>query len=240
MSDQQSQQWQDELMEYLVHDLKSPLATILSNFHLLEQYVRDTAGGELLQNGRRAALRMERMILNILDIGRLEVGQLELKTVKVPIEDLLEEAIRAVHLAGRYRGVEIECDLKQWADVVVRVDFDLMTRVIVNLLDNAIRFSPDDSPVIITATRNADAQLVVAIKDRGIGVPEQWQERIFDKYIKRGEQGPGRSSHGMGLTFAKLVSNVHGITIGVRPGEPEGSEFYLIFPPHQHRQAGTY
>lgn len=231
MSDQPSQRWQDELMEYLVHDLKSPLTTILSNFHLLEQYVTDNAGGELLQNGRRAALRMERMILNILDIGRLEAGQLKLKTVEVPIEDLLEEAIRAVHLAGRNRGVEIITDLKECADVLVGVDFDLMTRVIVNLLDNAIRFSPDDTPVVITATRNPDAQLVVAIMDRGIGVPAEWQERIFDKYVHRGEKGPGRNSHGMGLAFAKLVSNVHGITIGVRTGQPEGSEFYLIFPP---------
>jgi signal transduction histidine kinase len=222
----EAEAWSTEQLEYLVHDLKNPLGTILTNLHLLAPRLPDETAGRLLNDAHGAAQRLERMVLNLLDVGRLSAGQLPLELIAVPLEDLVEEALVAIRPAAMARGVALHEDLGAPGPELVRVDFDLMTRVLVNLLENAIRHSPAGSSVRLTAEPEA-ATVRLVISDQGAGVPEEWRTRIFERFVQRGGPGPGRVGRGLGLAFARLVADAHGVPLGVEAAEPNGSRFYL-------------
>jgi K+-sensing histidine kinase KdpD len=218
-----------DLVAYLVHDLKSPLATILSNLHLISQVMDDPKGDELIKQGRQAAERMERMILNLLDLGRLDDGLLELKPVEVPLDDLVDEAIVAVRPLADGRSVSLEIGLGDLAQRLVSVDFDLMTRVLINLLENAIRHTPQETAVSIRAVAE-NGGFALYVEDEGHGVPEADREWIFDKFARQRTNGSHRTGTGLGLAFSKLVAEAHSIDVGVCGREGQGSRFFLRFP----------
>jgi signal transduction histidine kinase len=104
-----------------------------------------------------------------------------------------------------------------------------MTRVLVNLLENAIRHSSAGGSVRLSAEPQPDT-LRLIISDEGAGVPEEWRTRIFERFVQRGAGGPGRVGRGLGLAFSRLVADAHGVPIGVEAGEPTGSRFFLGIP----------
>lgn len=226
----EAEAWSTEQIEYLVHDLKNPLGTILTNLRLLRPRLgTEPASHRLVGDAEAAARRLEHMVLNLLDVGRLSAGQLTLELISVPLEDLVEEAVAAVRPTATARAVTLEESLGPPATTLVRVDFDLMTRVLVNLLENAIRHSPSGAAVRL-ATERRGGDLRLTISDRGAGVPEPWRTRIFERFVQRGPGGPGRVGRGLGLAFSRLVAEAHGVVIGVEPGEPTGSRFYVGLP----------
>jgi signal transduction histidine kinase len=223
----QDHSWSNEQIEYLVHDLRSPLTSILTNLQLLHVKADQPAVTKLVEECRQTAQRMERMILNLLDLGQLESGRLGLQIIDVPLEDLVEEALFLVRPMANARRVALDEQLGACADSLVAVDFDLMTRVLVNLLENAVRHSPQGSPVTIRASREAAGVYCLYVEDEGVGVPEEWKDRIFERFVQRSPSDTSRIGRGLGLAFSKLVSDEHGFDIGVELRASKGSRFYL-------------
>jgi two-component system sensor histidine kinase/response regulator len=226
------QRQKEELTEIVVHDLKNPLAAIASNAEFLG--MARVMNDDVREGARaivRAAENMQRMVLDILDVARAEDVGLTLHREPVELVGLLRRAAALMaHRAEERRvrvGVETACP-ELWA----RIDADLMRRVIENLLDNAIRYTPSAGRVVLLA-QDLGALALLGVADGGPGIPAEERERIFDKYarlersVDRAQQRFGR---GIGLSFVKMVVTAHGGEIAVRDNLPHGARFEIVVP----------
>jgi two-component system, sensor histidine kinase and response regulator len=225
----QVQRQKDELTALVVHDLKSPLSTVLALSRLLGRdaaLAKDTKDSlELITS---ASENMARMVVNLLDISKSEDGQLKPRPEVIALPPLAQELVDAFRRRAAER--ELTLELKIDPSFEVFADRDLFRRVLENLLDNALRYAPRKSTVRIEAEAEGKFS-AVRVCDEGKGVPDEVKDRIFDKYVQLG--GPedrARSSRGLGLAFCKLACEVHGGSIRVEPNEPKGSRFVVRLP----------
>jgi len=224
-----AQRRREELTGLIVHDLKSPLASAIANvrFALGEagvgQEVREALGDVLT-----AGMAMNRMIMNLLDIGRSEDGALVPRPEAVAVRALLDEvgAEAARRAADRGQRLVIESEALE-----VRADRDLLRRVLENLVDNSLRYSPEGSTVRLEARADAGAA-ELRVRDDGLGVPAAYRERIFEKYVTLDPASSAevRSSRGLGLVFCRLAVEAHGGRIWVEDNHPRGSTFCVRLP----------
>ncbi|HEX7670976.1 MAG TPA: hybrid sensor histidine kinase/response regulator [Polyangiaceae bacterium] len=219
-----------ELTDLIVHDLKNPIATVLVNAGY-------ALGCSTLSEDQWAALHdvvatahtMNRMVMNLLDISASEDGSLKTSVSSTDLSALVEQvrgtmARRAV-LEQRQLAVE-----GPTSSVVAPVDPDLLRRILENLVDNCLKYTPRGSSVSIVLERT-DTSVRIRVKDQGAGVPTGERERIFEKYAQiEGGPSSARSSRGLGLRFCKLAAEAHGGRIWVEDNEPRGSAFVLALP----------
>ncbi|HEX6244826.1 MAG TPA: ATP-binding protein [Polyangiales bacterium] len=226
------QRQKEELTEIVVHDLKNPLAAIASNaaFMSMAKVMNDDVadGARAIA---RAADNMLRMVHDILDVSRAEEAGMTLR--KEPL-DLVALARRAAALMARRaeeRRVSLGVELGV-SELKARVDADLLRRVLENLLDNAIRYTPSHGRVeIVVRDLGEHAQLSVA--DGGPGIPPAERARIFEKYaqLERTEdRAQQRFGRGIGLSFVKLVVDAHQGRIEVGDNLPHGARFDIVVP----------
>jgi len=196
------------LLNSVSHDLRSPLATVtgvlstvLEKGALLSEPVRR----ELLENAKEEAARLNRFVGKLLDITRLESGTTVLKTELCDLEDLLGCALTAVdsQLNGRFIEVKLGSDLP-----LVPMDMVLMNQVLINLLDNALKYSPPDGEVEISADCIGE-KLVIQVLDSGSGVPEGELKRIFEKFYRIPVPESVKGT-GLGLTICHGIVEAHG------------------------------
>jgi PAS domain S-box-containing protein len=213
----------------LVHDLKTPLTVIL----LSSKYVvEDLAEPELVIEHataiERSADAMHRMVLDLLDVGRSEDGQLVAKLADVDLRAALAElADRAAPLLkSKSQTLAITGDVGK-----VRVDEELMLRAVQNLLDNCCKYAPMRSAIEVSLEAT-DRGVVLAVADRGPGIPDEAKQKIFDLYtrLERDTQQHTRTSRGVGLAFCKLALAAHGGDIWVEDREGGGSVFRCRWP----------
>jgi len=221
-----------QMTAFLVHDLKTPLTSILTNLQLLEARLTDEHSQRFINDGKLAARRLERMLLDMLDVRRMRDGLIKLRRVEIPLDDLVEEAFVTVRPMALAKGIDLHVVLGEAADRIVLVDFDLMTRLLTNLLENAVRHSPEGSAVHIRALLDddeVDGGFMLCIDDCGDGVPPEDRERIFGQFVQLDGQRLSREGRGLGLAFCRGVAEAHGLDIGVTDNESGGSRFYLRF-----------
>ncbi len=215
------------LAQTLVHDLKNPLTTILGNLELLrrgaEEKVRDRIDRSL-----RSASRMLKMVMNLLDVERLEEGRLRPKTETVNAVDIAVAAVEEAEVAAEQRSVALQLEVADPA--WVQADSDLLRRVVDNLIANAITHSPSDSVVeVVVCNRPEGVEL--AVSDAGPGVPEEAREEVFEKYSQLNPGDTSRSfNKGLGLTFCRLAVEAHGGTIWVDSAAGGGACFHTLLP----------
>ncbi|MBI5514961.1 MAG: hybrid sensor histidine kinase/response regulator [Deltaproteobacteria bacterium] len=225
-----AQRQREALAAFLVHDLKNPLASILANGEYLSE---DSALPPDLREAaldiRCAAATMHRMVLDLLDIDRSEEGLLTLAPTEFELRALLAEVQGAVARRAGDRRLRVEPYVHAGAERLLG-DRELMRRVLENLVDNAIRYSPPGGTIRVTAAA-PEGHLELRVEDQGPGVPEAWREKIFEKYTRIDQEadGAGRSSRGLGLTFCRLVAEAHGGRIFV-DASPAGSVFCVRVP----------
>ncbi len=212
---QRLQLQKEQLSAFVVHDLKNPVNTI----DLLAQRVlRNPAADE---RSRDSATKIHdetrslmRMITNLLDIGKADEGQLAPSRRPIEARDLVASVLEDMHARATAEGVELVTDV---AAITLDVDPDLVHRVLANLVDNAIRHSPEGAVVRIVVARVGSA-LELRVIDAGPGVPAEARERVFDRYVGGGGAST-RSNRGLGLAFCKLAVEAHGGRIWVAPAE---------------------
>jgi len=213
----------------LVHDLKTPLTVIL----LSSKYVvEDVAEPELVTEHaisiERSAEQMHRMVLDLLDVGRSEDGQLTAKLTDVDLRSVLAELVErsAPLLKGKTQTLELVGDVGK-----VRVDEELMIRAVQNLLDNCCKYAPVRTAIEIKLERVGEC-VVLDVADRGPGIPEEAKQKIFDLYtrLERDNKQHTRTSRGVGLAFCKLALAAHGGDIWVEDRAGGGSVFRCRWP----------
>jgi signal transduction histidine kinase len=220
----------EDLTSMIYHDLRSPLSNIVSSFEVLGGMIgQDEAAHTLLNVAVHSTERIQRLVNSLLDVYRLESGQaIEALSVVNPA-DLIKNSVNDVgpSSAGRRQTIHIRTETKL---PNIRVDADMMRRVLINLLENAIKFSKTDSDIEIGARKDGDS-LLFWVKDDGPGIPAADHKRIFEKFARlktRGEHRP--SGLGIGLAFCRMAVQAHGGKIWVESEEGKGSRFIIALP----------
>ena len=226
------------LLSSVTHDLQTPLAAIMGSADSL------AAVGETLALEQRRQLavniydeaeRLSRLIANLLRMTKLESGSLKPDMQLQSIEEPLGAALTLVekHLAGREVRMDIPSDLP-----LVEVDGVLMEQLLLNLLENAAKYTPEGSPVAIVA-RNAGGGVEVSVSDQGPGLAPDELEKVFDLFYQgQGAVSPGvggRKGYGIGLAICRAIALVHGGTIRAENREGGGAVFIVTLPAPRKR-----
>jgi PAS domain S-box-containing protein len=220
----------NDLAAMIYHDLRSPLANIVSSMEILNSMFppeEAESAASVMAIAQHSIDRIQRLINSLLDINRLEAGQPlgEMQPASVP--ELIGDAIKAVRAITDSRqqvlSTNIAPDLPR-----VLVDPDMIRRVLINLLENASKYTPAENEIIAGA--DLDGEWVrFWVQDFGLGIPIEEQGRIFDKYTRVKRQGSPRG-FGVGLAFCRLAVEAHNGDIWVESQVGKGSKFILTLP----------
>ncbi|HWP96452.1 MAG TPA: ATP-binding protein [Syntrophomonadaceae bacterium] len=216
------------LFNSVSHDMKTPLASILGAVSSLVDDVdlyNDDQKRTLLISIKQGALRMNRVVGNLLDMARLESGYMQLNTDWCDIQDIIGVTLRENREVLKEHGVKV--DIPE-SIKLIKVDYGLIEQVLTNLLHNAVKYSPCHSEIKVRVAEEP-GELVVSVADQGDGVPAGDQERIFDKFYRL--QSPGNiSGTGLGLSICRGIIEAHGGRIWTKNQPGGGSLFSFALP----------
>ncbi len=223
------QKQREQLFEFIVHDLKNPLSTIQVGLELLHgREDNPPSAQQQLHRLCDTAHYMGRMIQNILDIGRAEQMGLELHKSRIGLSAWIPHLLQELETQARRKSHELTWDCPEHLEV--EADPDFLRRLLLNLVDNALKYSPPGSRTNIQA-RTAENGVRLEVRDQGRGIPEHMREHVFGKFVRLEEEGAKtRSSSGLGLAFCQLVAEAHEGRIWIEENEPSGSVFILELP----------
>jgi two-component system sensor histidine kinase KdpD len=209
---------QTALLDAISHDLRTPLVSVIGVLSSLQEEgieLDDAARSNLIQVAREEAERLNHLITNLLDVTRLESGAVRVSRQPCDIEDVIGAALE--QLGSRSDGRPVKIELAQGLPFVSG-DFGLIVQVLVNILDNAFKYSPPGSPVEVFGRKKGNS-VEIEVADRGVGVPEQDLLRVFDKFY-RVQRPYSVVGTGLGLAICKGIVEAHGgsITAESRPG----------------------
>ncbi len=216
----------DGLVHMIVHDLRSPLSSILMFLDLL----RDGAPMEpsqmavLVRATGESATQMKALITQILDVSRLEAGQMPLKLEPHDLTQTLRTTLESLTALAGKRQVHLQAP----ETTLFPFDEDLMSRVMANLLSNAIKFTPPTGEVRVAITHQAEC-VRVTVTDTGAGIAPEHHQKIFEKF-GQAESGHKQVGTGLGLTFCRLAVAAHGGKIGLESQPGCGSTFWFTLP----------
>ena len=219
----------DELVQMVVHDMRTPLAALMALLELVQTYASGKLGKEAAEDLRyavQAAASVNRMADDVLDVSRLEEGKLPVERTRNDVVWMCREVSTRLSALDRRRTIVVEAA----NEIEVPCDRDLVRRVLENLVSNAIRHTPARGQIRIHVARD-EAWVRVSVHDEGDGVPPEARSRIFEKF-GTAEVRSDRIYHsvGLGLTFCRLAVEAHGGRIGVDSAEPTGSIFWFELP----------
>ncbi|HLK38295.1 MAG TPA: ATP-binding protein, partial [Polyangiaceae bacterium] len=209
------------------HDLRTPLAVITgATSTMLSPQAPEDEGARrvLLETAYREARRLDRLVRNLLEMARLEAGELKIKKEPQPLEEVIGSALD--HVEERLRGRDVDVTVP---DELPLVAFDsvLVEQVLINLLENAAKYTPPESPIDLSAVASA-GDVTIEVSDRGPGVAEDLRERVFEKFyrVRDGEGG----GVGLGLTICRAIVSAHGGRIWVTDRDGGGARFLFTLP----------
>ena len=224
-----------ELSNMIVHDLRNPITSIASSLLMLRELLEEGEETPLLievvETARSSTTYLLNLVQSILDVARMEQGQMALDCESRPLGDCVQDAIHSLNSQALRAHVTLTADIPPdlppvWADE------EKIRRVLMNLLDNAIRHTPQGGRVHISARLNAEQnQVITCVSDSGPGVPPEARTRIFEKYAQLHHGTPsGYRGVGLGLTFCKLAVEAHGGQIWVDDANLGGAAFCFSLP----------
>jgi len=228
------EEFQVTLLNSISHDLRTPLASIMGILSTLRAAAESNPAVKLDDSSRQAlvetaweqAERLNRLFANLLDMTRLEANALKLKREPCEIEDAIGAALAemSARLGERPVRVDIQPGLP-----MIPFDFVLIVQVLVNLIDNAVKYSPREAPIDISAKMLGDDKLEISVADRGIGIPSTDLPRIFDKFY-RVQRADGAQGTGLGLAICKGIVEAHGGQIAAENRPAGGTVVSIRLP----------
>ncbi len=220
----------EDLAAMIYHDLRAPLANIISSLDILDTMLPPESSSSIrsiFQITYRSADRMQRLISSLLDINRLETGQQILNKKTVDIVELAQEAKETVFSSIESKQQKILMHFPKKV-VTLHVDVDMIRRVMINLLENANKFTAMGGTIDFGAQPNAKT-IKVWVEDNGLGIPREMQEFIFEKFTRLKVEGTPKGV-GLGLAFCRLAIQAHGGRIWVESKPGHGSRFIFSLP----------
>jgi len=226
-----SDQAKDHFLAVLGHELRNPLAPILTAVRLLEmkgpadpllQKMRDTI--------KRQATHLLKLVEDLLDVGRIITGKLRLEKRQIEVGSLARQAVEASLPLIERRGHTLQVVVPD-IPVFIEADGARLTQVLCNLLNNAAKFTPDGGRIELTIVSEG-ATVSLRVRDHGIGIPPHMLERVFDRFVQADELGGQRSDGlGIGLSLVRTMVELHGGTVVAHSEGPgTGSEFTVNLP----------
>lgn len=227
------------------HDLRSPLTTIKEATSILYEMMKDKLskeGEKFFNIILEEIVRLFHLIDNLIEVSRLETGKIRLSFQSLDIQQLVNKTIERFNIFLQKKNIKIEKKFPAY-QLKVEVDPDRFSSVISNLLDNAIKYSPEnnkitillqkiepDSPILKERRMKTNTSyLLIGVNNRGPIIPKEYQEKIFEKFEKI-ELKPGIKGIGLGLTIVKNIVKLHKGDIWVESNEEKGTTFYILIP----------
>lgn len=225
---EEKEKLQTTLLNSISHDLRTPLVSITGSLSALNQdnaVLDDISRKELLKTAYEESVRLNELVGNLLDITRIEAGALKVHPKFCDLTDLIGTALHQIteKIGKREIKIAIPKDLPE-----VPADFVLMTRVFINLMDNALKYSLPNSLVEITA-KETENHIRIEVKDRGIGIPEKDLNHIFEKFY-RADRSHQITGTGLGLSICRGIVEAHKGKIWAE-NHPEGGSIFIIILP---------
>ena len=224
----QTEKLHTALLSSISHDLRTPLASITGTLTTLLDQGRelDVSGQrELLRTAREESDRLNRLVGNLLDMTRMEAGELRISKRPCDLRDVIGASLEQLRetIGNRTIRISIPPDFPE-----VPADLSFIMKAFANLIDNALKFSRAESPIDITA-RVSDGDAIVEIRDGGIGIPAGDLERIFEKFY-RAERPRRIAGIGLGLSICRGIIEAHGGTIRARNNDGAGATMTITLP----------
>jgi NtrC-family two-component system sensor histidine kinase KinB len=224
----------DSFSQMIVHDLRSPLTAVTTSMRLLSELVpQDSSFRPLVDKTTTASRRALRKVLarvdSLLDVSKMESGEMRLDREPTPIAQIVESVRGELKPLAEELEVEIISELSQNLPLL-NIDSDKVERLVLNLVDNALKYSPSDSTVTVRAHVKDANFLELDVADRGPGIPDEYKRRLFDRFVQVEGRKTVRHGVGLGLTFCKLVVEAHGGDIWIEDNPIGGSVFKATLP----------
>ncbi len=219
-----------EFTRALVHELKTPITPVLASSELLLEEIKQSGLlRELAQNINQGAYNLNQRIDELLDLARGEVGMLHLNLGAVDSRQLLRNIVASVRPLARKNKLKLNAELPPSLPVV-EADEERLRQVVLNLLNNAIKFTPAGGSITVRAREKEEAYLVVEVQDTGRGISKAEQERLFEPYQQLGVEKARPRGLGLGLSLSKKLVELHGGQIWVQSQKDRGSTFGFSIP----------
>jgi K+-sensing histidine kinase KdpD len=224
------EQMRENLTHMIVHDLRSPVGTISNSLELMGRMIENDEAQQALHLvgiANRANQRLRNLVDSLLDIGRLEAGQELTDLHPVSMRHLLQSALEQLSLYIERKEMQLEIQYPDHLPYVL-ADAGMIERVLVNLIGNALKFTPAEGQVQIAVTVEEDA-LHVHVSDTGPGIPREHWSTVFDKFARVRSQKRVEGI-GLGLAFCRLAIEAHGGQIWIEAAQEHGTTFVFTLP----------
>jgi two-component system sensor histidine kinase KdpD len=205
---QETEKLQTALLNAISHDLKTPLVSVIGVLSSLQEKsmkLDDSAKENLIQVAREEADKLNHLISNLLDESRIEAGAIRITRQPVEVQDIIGAALE--QLGTRSTRHRLKIDIPSELPFIF-VDVGLVVQALVNVIDNALKYSPPGTLIEIQA-QSLNGEMQIEIIDQGIGIPPQDIDRVFDKFY-RIQRPDNVSGTGMGLSISKGIIESHG------------------------------
>jgi two-component system sensor histidine kinase KdpD len=226
---QSADRLQKALLNSISHNLRTPLASIAGALSSLaeEQSLSPEVRRELIETARQEASKLNRLVGNLLDMSRLEAGTVSVRTELCDVQDVIGTALAQLGDLGRSHEISVAVPPGM---PLVPMDFVLMTQVVQNLLENALKYSSVGTPVAVSARLAGTDRVEIIVTDRGIGIPDSEVDRVFERFY-RGERASARDGGiGLGLSICKGFVEAHRGRIQARRRRQGGTAITVALP----------
>jgi two-component system, OmpR family, phosphate regulon sensor histidine kinase PhoR len=212
------------------HEFRTPLTTLRQFTEMLrEQPGLDLGRRRLCYDAQtRATDRLAHLVESVLDFGRMEAGAHPYRFKPGDCAELVQRVVDDFRMQPHAAGYHV--DFQRNGSIAIEADAEALSRALWNLLDNAVKYSPDRGPIRVGLVRNSE-QVVISVSDSGLGIPAREQQSIFGKF-QRGEAARQRGIRGTGIGLAMVdqIVRAHGGRVGVESDPGAGSTFTIVLP----------
>lgn len=221
------EQMREDLTAMLFHDLQSPLGNVISSLELMRSEIEDALLLSMLDIASRSSQRLQTLVRSLLDINQLEAGHPVRTQEAVTIQALFDYVWEVEQPNLERRHIDLVYDIAPNLPQLY-VDEDMIKRVLINLIDNAMKHSRTSQKITLTA-RLQDNMMLVAVEDEGVGIPAEFRHKIFEKF-QRVKKETSSKGLGLGLAFCRLAVEAHGGRIWVDDAPNGGAQFKFTLP----------
>lgn len=225
-----NEQLRANLLRSISHDLRTPLTSISGNASNLISNgndIDDITKKQIYEDIYDDSLWLINLVENLLSVTRLEEGRMNINLTTELVGDVIDEALKHVHVKSEKQKITV---IQPDDLLLAQMDARLIVQVLINLLDNAIKYTPSDSQITITAKRNG-SMVCISVADNGLGIPDEQKSRVFDMFYTGANRiSDCRRSIGLGLSLCKSIINAHGGEITIADNVPHGAIFVFTLP----------
>jgi PAS domain S-box-containing protein len=221
-----------EFLAAMSHELRTPLNAIIGFSEIMVSQVFGAIGNQryhgYLNDILNSARHLSRLIQDLLDLSRLDAGQMTLAEEPVDLRALIDDTVRMVELRARRDNVTLGIEAAPGLPSLLG-DRGRLRQIVINLVTNAVKFTPSGGRVVVRTVLNSQGDMVIRVIDTGIGIPAELRARVFEPFFQVGGHGQGEGV-GLGLSIVRRLVELHGGTVAVADMPPPGTTIEIILP----------